>query len=145
MVKTSTSESAAKAAKPRGVGGLRSTQSSPVKPGAKGAKPSGAPKRPRLRNKKGQYMSFSPEASSARPLPGSAALQSALADSSLFDEPVVSADGTAVTLPPKSLGFGFTIRALPAPHIHNKYYAVWMIGTICGMAATAWIVHHFNL
>lgn len=29
--------------------------------------------------------------------------------------------------------------------IRNRYYAIWMIGTLLGMGSVGWIVHHFKL
>lgn len=36
----------------------------------------------------------------------------------------------------------------PAPSykpIHNRFYAIWMVGSFLGMAGIAWVFHHFKL
>lgn len=86
---------------------------------------------------------------SAKPLPGSSELQSVLAQDDRFlaglngDPPnqaereYISDNIVLVERKPMTL---YSVRP-----IHNRYYAIWMVGTFIGMAAVAWIVHYFHL
>lgn len=94
------------------------------------------------RDEKGRFTKQS-ILTSAAPLPGSSALQDALSNDDLIDKNWRGPDSVQVynldVVPPN-----IEYQSPYAP-IHNRYYAIWIVGTVFGMAAIGLIVHYFNL